>query len=157
MYQHILVPLDGSRNAEVALQEALELAQKYGSELFVASIVDEQHFVAYGYGMTVPMDFYSDMKDRSQQILAEAEKRASALGIKTTTILANGNPKKAIAEELPEKYDIDLIVMGKSGVDALSRIMLGSTTSYVVHHSTTKVLVVNDEDDDTEDDVTEEE
>jgi len=154
MYQNILVPLDGSRNAEVALKEAIELGKKFAAELFVASIVNEQQFVAYG-SMAAPAQFYSDMRDRSQQILNEAEADAKAAGLKVTTILANGMPKRAIAEELPEKYDIDLIVMGKSGVDALSRIMLGSTTSYVVRHSMTKVLVVNDEADDTEDNTTE--
>lgn len=154
MYQNILVPLDGSRNAEVALKEAIELGKKIAAELFVASIVNEQQFVAYG-SMAAPAQFYSDMRDRSQQILNEAEADAKAAGLKVTTILANGMPKRAIAEELPEKYDIDLIVMGKSGVDALSRIMLGSTTSYVVRHSMTKVLVVNDEADDTEDNTTE--
>lgn len=154
MYQNILVPLDGSRNAEVALKEAIELGEKFAAELFIASIVNEQQFVAYG-SMAAPAQFYSDMRDRSQQILNEAEADAKAAGLKVTTILANGMPKRAIAEELPEKYDIDLIVMGKSGVDALSRIMLGSTTSYVVRHSMTKVLVVNDEADDTEDNTTE--
>ncbi|MFD1318370.1 universal stress protein [Loigolactobacillus zhaoyuanensis] len=148
MYERILVPLDGSRNAEVALKEAIDLAQKFSSELFITSIINEQQFVAYGYGMAAPTNFYSEMRERSQRILDEAETKIKDKGIKATTILTNGNPKKAIALELPEEYKIDLTVMGKSGVDALSRIMLGSTTSYVVQHSTTKVLVVNDEDDD---------
>ncbi|MFD0897757.1 universal stress protein [Loigolactobacillus binensis] len=150
MYERILVPLDGSQNAEQALKEAIELSKKFAAKLFIACIVDEQHYMAYGYGMAAPIDFYDDLKQRSQRILKDAETVAKEAGVQTTTILADGIPKKAIALELPKKYAIDLIVMGKSGVDALSRIMLGSTTSYVVRHSTTKVLVVNDADDDQE-------
>lgn len=41
-----------------------------------------------------------------------------------------------------QKEKIDLIVMGATGLNAVERVLVGSTTSYVVTHAPCNVLVV---------------
>jgi nucleotide-binding universal stress UspA family protein len=149
MYQNILVPLDGSHNAKAALLEASQLAHHFKSTLHLITIVNEQRYVPYGYGMAYPADLFADLNHRAEQILTEAqallrEHKSTAV---TTQAVVRGIPKKIIAEDYAKDHPIDLIVMGKSGVDALSRVVLGSTTAYVVRHSPTNVLVISDPED----------
>jgi nucleotide-binding universal stress UspA family protein len=72
---------------------------------------------------------------------------AAEADVESLPIQVNSSPKASIATEIPKKYEIDLIVMGKSGTNAVSRIFLGSTTSYVVQKAAVNVTVINMPDD----------
>nr|WP_270252133.1 universal stress protein [Lactiplantibacillus plantarum] len=72
---------------------------------------------------------------------------ASAAQVESLPIQVNSSPKASIATDIPKKYAIDLIVMGKSGTNAVSRILLGSTTAYVVQKAEVNVTVINTIDD----------
>lgn len=72
---------------------------------------------------------------------------ASAAQVESLPIQVNSSPKASIATDIPQKYAIDLIVMGKSGTNAVSRILLGSTTAYVVQKAEVNVTVINTIDD----------
>ncbi|MCL6470904.1 MAG: universal stress protein, partial [Ralstonia sp.] len=45
MYDRILVAVDGSPTAERALDEAIQLAQKLGSELVIAHVIDNSYLM----------------------------------------------------------------------------------------------------------------
>ncbi|MGQ4819949.1 universal stress protein, partial [Enterococcus faecium] len=47
-----------------------------------------------------------------------------------------------IANFHESKEPIDLIVMGATGLNAVERALVGSTTSYVVKHASCNVMVV---------------
>lgn len=56
MYQNILVPLDGSDNAYMALKHAVKLAQTFKSKLFLVNVIDITRLNAYSpaaYGGTL--------------------------------------------------------------------------------------------------------
>lgn len=60
-------------------------------------------------------------------------------------ILKEGAPKQIITEIANDAdLGIDLIVVGKSGTNAFSRLVIGSTTNYIVQHAEPNVFVVND-------------
>ncbi len=40
MYKHILVPVDGSKTSDLALQEAIKLAKELRSEIRLLHVVD---------------------------------------------------------------------------------------------------------------------
>ncbi len=50
MYEHILVPLDGSRNSKQALEEAISLAKKFDSKLSLLTVINNTNFY-YGAGV----------------------------------------------------------------------------------------------------------
>ncbi|MFD1125420.1 universal stress protein [Lentilactobacillus raoultii] len=146
MYEHIMVPLDGSRNSKQALEEAVNLAKQFGSKLSLLTVINNTNFY-YGTGAAgMPPSMYDDQKKMAEKILADAKKYVEEQGIPYETAADVGNPKNIIAHIYPDQHGIDLIVIGKSGVDALNRLLIGSTTAYVVRNATTRVLVVNAKD-----------
>lgn len=146
MYEHILVPLDGSRNSKQALEEAISLAKKFDSKLSLLTVINNTNFY-YGAGAAgMPPSMYDDQKKMADKILNDAKKYVDEQGVSYETSADIGNPKNIIAHIYPDQHGIDLIVIGKSGVDALNRLLIGSTTAYVVRNATTKVLVVNAKD-----------
>ncbi|WP_102115903.1 universal stress protein [Lactiplantibacillus plantarum] len=150
MYQNILVPLDGSDNAYMALKHAVKLAQTFKSKLFLVNVIDITRLNAYSpaaYGGTLYTNLLKVTKDNSQDILDRGQQMASAAQVESLPIQVNSSPKASIATDIPKKYAIDLIVMGKSGTNAVSRILLGSTTAYVVQKAEVNVTVINTIDD----------
>lgn len=150
MYQNILVPLDGSDNAYMALKHAVKLAQTFKSKLFLVNVIDITRLNAYSpaaYGGTLYTNLLKVAKDNSQDILDRGQQMASPAQVESLPIQVNSSPKASIATDIPPKYAIDLIVMGKSGTNAVSRILLGSTTAYVVQKAEVNVTVINTIDD----------
>ena len=45
---------------------------------------------------------------------------------KAFNVLAYGSPKNIIAKELPKEYNIDLIMLGATGLNAVERLFIGS-------------------------------
>lgn len=146
MYKHILVPLDGSHNSKQALEEAIGLAKKFNSKLSLLTVINTSNFY-YSDGVTGMFpSMYDNQKKTANQILNDAKKYVDKLGILNEASIETGNSKNIIAHIYPDKHETDLIVIGKSGADALNRLLIGSTTAYVVRNATTKVLVVNAKD-----------
>ncbi|GAD15653.1 universal stress protein [Lentilactobacillus otakiensis] len=143
MYEHILVPLDGSKNSQQALEEACKLAKQFDSTLNLITVINNTNFY-YGAGAAgMPPSMYDDQHQIAENIINEAKKYVDSQGVKYETSIDIGNPKNIIAHVYPDEHDVDLIVIGKSGVDAINRLLIGSTTAFVVRNATTKVLVVN--------------
>ncbi len=143
IYDNILVPLDGGRNAQQALEEACKLAKQFDSKLSLVTVINNTNFY-YGAGAAgMPPSMYDDQHKVAENIIDEAKKYVDSQGVKYETAIDIGNPKNIIAHVYPDEHDVDLIVIGKSGVDAINRLLIGSTTAFVVRNATTKVLVVN--------------
>lgn len=140
MYQNILVPLDGSDNAKQALKEAIAIAKNFGSQITLLTVVNEgSFFITAG---SVPYNYSEEFMKRAQAIEEEGQSTVEAAGIPVKTTLLKGIPKNLIAN-FSDDHPVDLIVIGKSGADALDRLLIGSTTAYVVRNAKVKVLVVN--------------
>jgi nucleotide-binding universal stress UspA family protein len=43
---------------------------------------------------------------------------------------------------LPKEYDVDLIVLGATGMGTVAQVILGSTASYVVENAAPDVVIV---------------
>ena len=136
-YRHILVGIDGSKEAEKAFEEAVRLSADYNSKLFIAWVDSEvePHHKGISYS-----DKEQSILDRKlTKKIAEAE----VGGVKSATaIIKTGDPKKQLAKLIPDEFNIDLIIIGATGKNPLSRIMIGSTANYVVTHAPCTVTVV---------------
>lgn len=53
-----------------------------------------------------------------------------------------GSPKHIIAKEIPEEKEVDLILLGATGLNAVERLFIGSVSEYVIRNATCDVLVV---------------
>ena len=141
-YQTILVGTDGSDQAREAFEKALAVAKRNNSRVIVAHIIENRLYGNMGYTLTT-----SELIDvetaRSKEMLEVYVAFAKKQWIDNVeSVLTFGSPKVLMAEELPEKYHVDLIMVGQSGLNAVERFMIGSVSDHVIRHAPCDVLIV---------------
>lgn len=125
----ILVGVDGSENAENALEHAVELAKKYKANITLLN-VEESILLKLRPKAA---------KEIGESILSGAA--AKVKGVKFNTQLEFGNPAETIIE-VAEKGNYDIIVVGSRGLSKVKRFFLGSVSDDVSHHARGSVLIV---------------
>ncbi len=150
MFSKILVGIDGSEYSRNAVNYALDLAVKDGSELFLLAIVPSKvhHGDSSGvFGMVSP-SYFDEYKKEAEKWFEEIINHIS----KETTIDAGTRVKSEVITtpfstpasilNYAEERDVDLIVIGTRGKSGLKKMLLGSVASDVVTYSYCPVLVV---------------
>ena len=144
MYQRLLVPLDGSSNANEALKTAIDFAKNWQAKLVLLNVIDITQFSPQGLGGGYAA-VIQGMRQTSEEILQKAKALVEGAGLEAALIVREGAPKQVIVKTAnAADAAIDLVVMGKTGTNAFSRLIVGSTTNYVVQHAAPNVVVVND-------------
>lgn len=145
MYKKVLVPLDGSKVAEAALNHVRTLA-KAGliGELYLLKVVDMQPPVAMPIAVEGGFDFsvyegvyLKEAKKYLQDVEDQLEKEG--LQVKAETII--GTAVSTILEYQREQ-NINLIVMATHGHSGVTKFLLGSVANKVVQSSQAPVLLV---------------
>lgn len=136
-YKNILVAVDGSDQANQAIQEAIEISKRNQASLFVVHAKDVAQLYGTAYIMPAVLE---EAEKQSAEILDEAGKLIGDK-VEYKAFQVSGSPKKEIVG-FAEENDIDLIVMGSTGKGAIDRVLVGSTASYVVNHAPCNVMVV---------------
>ncbi|MGM9902534.1 universal stress protein [Enterococcus hirae] len=140
MYQKIMVAVDGSKKAEKAFGEALELAKDNQAELLIVSIINKIELTHSAYAFS---KIYAEEKEKTEVEMLKKINDAKEFGIaEIHAIVETGDPRTLLATLLPAQESIDLIVMGATGKGAIQQALVGSTASYVVTHAPCNVLVV---------------
>jgi nucleotide-binding universal stress UspA family protein len=148
MYQHILIPTDGSELAERAVTRGLSLAKLLRAKVTVI-IVEEpvptgwwssaENRLAGVADITAKYD--EEIKKHATSALDRAADAAKQAGVSCKTIQVQGVPYQAIIATATDR-GCDLIVMSSHGRSGLSAVVLGSVTNKVLTHSKIPVLVV---------------
>jgi nucleotide-binding universal stress UspA family protein len=134
--RRILVPLDGSRQAEAALDAAVQFARD-GAVLVLLRAVE------------APTQLGADPTEAQARAVREAEgyleaaaARARGFGAgEVETSVWYGPPVEAIAEAAKFR-EADLIVMSTHGRSGLARLLLGSVAESVLRSATLPVLLL---------------
>lgn len=136
-YKKILVAVDGSEQSYSAVREAIAIAERNKTSLFVLQIKDETRLGGTPYAL--PLNLQA-LDEESEKIL---NKVSQIIGKKVVFQVESytGNPKKEIVRFAEEKA-VELIVIGSNSKSLLDRILVGSTTTYVVSHAPCNVMVV---------------
>jgi nucleotide-binding universal stress UspA family protein len=149
MYERILIPTDGSPTAEVAVEQALDLADKYDAELHALYVVDTDAMeISLGTEQIdrIRSGHFGEMteiRERAEGATAHVAERARERGIDVVEDVSAGRPHTAIAN-YAEDHDVDLIVMGSHGRSGVRRALLGSVTERVLRSTHRSVLVVDE-------------
>ncbi|KRM58556.1 universal stress protein [Secundilactobacillus malefermentans] len=151
-YHKILVGIDGSPQAENALDTAIDIGRKNGSSLLLVTVQADTQFgpvMAGGAGMGAPIMVEEKKRadDRTKELMRGYTQKVIAAGLPVDTKVYYGNSKVELAKTIPQKESIDLIVMGSTGLNKLERAVIGSNTTYVVANAKCDVLVVHDPED----------
>lgn len=138
-YHTILVAVDGSKEAEFAFKKAVSVAKRNGAKLVLAHVIDTRAFQTIASFDDELANQATKMAKQTLDDLAETAKKA---GVTVTQIIEYGAPKHLLAKLLPTSYEIDLIMLGATGLNAVERLFIGSVSEYVIRHATCDVLVV---------------
>lgn len=143
MFQHILVATDGSILSTAAVDNALNLARDAGAKVTVLTATEPFHVLSTDSKQIADTreTYERHTKAEAARRLAEAERKAKALGIQCNVIqMEDEHPYKAIVETA-KKSGCDLIAMASHGRRGVSALVIGSETTKVLTHSSIPVLV----------------
>lgn len=145
MFQHILVPTDGSTMSVETTDRAIVFARETGAKITFFYVKPEFPIALYGEGAlvdpTTPQQFEELAEQQAKSILAACEEKATAAGVAhASRSQTSGSVHGAIVAAANEA-GADLIFMASHGRRGLSSLLLGSETHKVLTHSTIPVLV----------------
>lgn len=139
MARRILVPLDGSPQAQEAVRYALDTFP--GATIVLVHVLTPVDGSVGADGLlSDPAGVVDDQRKRAEELFDEAETTAGDDRTIERELLA-GRPATEIVGCV-EEYDIDQIVMGSHGRDGAARLLLGSVSETVVRRSPVPVTVV---------------
>ncbi|TFZ22329.1 universal stress protein [Lactiplantibacillus plantarum] len=139
-YQRILVGLDGSKPADRAFRVGCSLAQSLSARLYVLWIVNRDRGMDSSFG--VNEDFYQDLYRQVTQKIKPYLEQAQEQKVEVVGKVLIGNVKTILAKEFPQEQQIDLIILGNTGINAVEKMVQGSHSDYVIRHASCDVLVV---------------
>ena len=143
----VLLAIDGSTEASLATEAAVEIAIKTRSELHLVYVSSEPPLTALYMGETlqgVP-DLEGELESArraAQGVLDAAVRKVHSLGgaVAQAHLMEGRAPQEIVS--LAEDSGIGLIVMGSRGRGGVSRTLMGSVSDSVVRHAHCPVLVV---------------
>ncbi len=138
--KNIIVPVDFSEQSEKALKVAASLSEKHKATLFVLHMLELSPAIMANTEYMPPEHVVHLMKLNEKRFGDFLDKPY----LKNITITPIIKHYKVFSEvnDVAEKHDADLIVMGSHGVDGLEEIFIGSNTERVVRSSEIPVLVI---------------
>ena len=151
----ILLATDGSAEATLAAQTAVDVADKTNSELHVVYVGE----LDYGYpsydptndpSFAVPdfeymQQIHENLEQEARKALdAEVERVKAAGGRVVEAHLSMGSPDAEIVK-LAEDIGAGLIVLGSRGLGGIRRTLIGSVSDSVVRHAHCPVMVVREQ------------
>lgn len=131
----ILFAYDGSNESRRALRYAERLGA--GDSVIVLSVAPK----LIEAPATEPFTDPEHDPEHVRQDLEEVREIMGDAGVDAEFISTIGNPAAEILNTA-ESRGIELIVLGRRGVNAVARFLLGSVADRVVQHATCDVLVV---------------
>lgn len=139
MYKKILVPLDGSRESELALERADVLCgQQSDCELVLLQVVE-----VAGLGMSSSHAVIRALERQQEAAVEYLEQVGNRLDCKQVKrMVVKGSMPAEVIARIARENEVDLIVMTCHGRSAFQEFFVGSQTKATIQLSPCSVLVV---------------
>jgi nucleotide-binding universal stress UspA family protein len=134
----VLVATDGSEHSMKAVQRGLELAEKQGAQVTLMTVA---YYVA-DYLEEMPPNIREKLEDEAKSALRKAKALFEAKNLPVETVLVSGLVPANLIIQTAQEGKFDRIVIGSAGMNALDKIVMGSTATKVVAHAPCEVTVV---------------
>lgn len=145
MFDRILVAVDGSDRALAALELAVGIQKKFGSELLVLCVYRHHSLLEASMSMVRPEDpeiLDDSMREFAGEVVEKAKDFATEHGAEDLRgYIKSGPPARTIVGFAKNK-NADLIVLGSRGVGDIEGYLLGSVSHKVTSLAECPVLVV---------------
>jgi nucleotide-binding universal stress UspA family protein len=147
MYKKILLPTDGSENAEMAAEHAFLLGSRSGAEIIVLNVVETPRFT--GIRSEDKDELMNKLKEEGQNsfnrikdmLMKSKSEGKCEKDVNLNFESKEGSPADIILKIIEEE-NIDLVIMGTSGKRGLNRFLLGSVAENTMRSAKVPVLVV---------------
>ena len=136
MYERILIPTDGSTGTAHVAMQAIDLAEQYGSTLYVLNVVD-----ANAGGLTDSSAPEDELEREGWNAVERVETMANIHGVSVETAVEAGDPADTILD-YAEEIDADAIVAGTHGRSGVKRRIIGSVAERLVRHASCPVMTI---------------
>jgi nucleotide-binding universal stress UspA family protein len=148
LFKNILVPLDGSKYSQLALETAIELAKQFQSNITLIHV--------NSLSAITPLNIYENTKfinpdklvnlisttrEVGFNILAQGKKKVEAHKIPVKTKFKEGHVVQEILTTTREGH-FDLIIMGAKGISKIKEISIGSVSEKVLRNAPCSVMVL---------------
>ncbi|WCG34706.1 universal stress protein [Companilactobacillus farciminis] len=139
-YKNILVPIDGSFEAELAFKKAVEVAKRNKAAIHLIHVIDTRAFQNVS---SFDSTMVEQITEKAKETVKKYVQTAKDAGLDEIDYsIEYGSPKAIIATDFPKKLGVDLIMIGATGLNAMERLLIGSVTEYVTRTAACDVLVV---------------
>ena len=139
----VVVGIDGSESAYLALLAAVEQAKLIGGEVRAVNVVVLPAMSGYEFG---PIDLES-MRAAAGKTLSDAVERLEADNggsspVPVSTTVLTGHVGIEILRLAQEDGGAAMVVAGSRGFGGFKSLLLGSVTTYLAHHLTCPLLII---------------
>ncbi len=141
MIQTIAVGTDGSDTASKAVEFALDVAEKFGAKVVVASSyrpVGEERLRREQREAPGDIQWTINPTEDVDSALRGVEEQARGRGLEVASEAREGDPADVLCE-IAEEHGADLLVVGNKG---MQRRVLGSVPNSVSHNAPCSVVIV---------------
>jgi nucleotide-binding universal stress UspA family protein len=143
MFTSILVGIDRSEHARVALAQAVDIARTQHASL--TALVAYSTLMPWGPVAPLPqsaVDEYVASVRSDAQAIADEARSAIPTEVHAEILVVEASPAESLLDQAVTGHH-DLIVVGSRGRGDAESFLLGSVSHAVLHHSRVPVLIVH--------------
>lgn len=145
-YQRILVAVDGSKGAHIALEHAIEIVKRNPqAHLDILRVIDINALEYGGAGIALDGAKVYELEQANEQYMFDLNTQLVEQyhldAAKVHVHLRFGNPKTVIVHDFQPEYQNDLLIVGSTGKNFIQRMVVGSVAAYVIQNAGCDVLV----------------
>lgn len=137
----ILVGVDGSKESRDAVKFASELAKALGGQLTIASAIAPVIAIEGAPELLASASAAASKERAAAKIMVKDLAALVPAGIPVETMVVDGAPVVALSD-LAVSGDVEMVVVGHRGRNAVARALLGSVADRLVQICPKPVLVV---------------
>lgn len=147
----ILLAIDGSESADVAIEFLRKWPMPRDSELILMTVInkdalgDEKTYKFNDRQRQMLLETEHMLHQDAEEVLAVAETRLASAGMTAEKVIAAGHPAFEIIQTA-DNLSADIVMMGTHGFGGVKRFLLGSTSDEVMHYAPCSVLIVRSPD-----------
>lgn len=141
-FRHLLVALDRSASADLALAAAVTAASRDRARLTLLTVVADvaAEVARWPAVATTSWPSQTEFDESGERMLQEALQRVpEEISVRVVLLRGKAGPQ-IIAHAATEEYDA--ILLGARGAGVVAS-LLGSVSQYVLHHAATRVFVAH--------------
>jgi nucleotide-binding universal stress UspA family protein len=145
-FQTFVVPYDFSDHSRAALRMAIDLAQRFQSDLHLVHVIQPPSLAYAAYGgpgiAAAPPASMRELREVAESALRDVAKEVEGEHARVRTHVVESPSIPEAIRELAEKVGADLIVMGTHGRTGLAHVFLGSVAERTLRRAPCAVLTV---------------